>query len=87
MEIILKCYKNNNNNNNNNKSVASPVYTVLVWFCFFWLGPFSSFDGKFNTTTHNIILDNGILPTLWQQIVFCLSLFKLAESQLHKEMV
>lgn len=53
------------------------VYTLLVWFCFSLLGPLNSFYGKFNATTYNIIVDKSILPTLWQQIAFGPSLFKM----------
>lgn len=53
------------------------VYTLLVWFYFFLLGPLDAFDGKFYATTFNINVNKSILPTLWQEIAFDTSLFKM----------
>ena len=55
------------------ESIVSPVKFgrggIMVWGCFsgFGFGPFASLTGNVNATAYKDILDNYMLPTLWQQ--------------------
>ena len=41
---------------------------IMVWGCFSWygLGPIIPIHGKLNADSYSTILENNVLPTLWQ---------------------
>ena len=59
---------------------------IMVWDSFLWfgLGPVVPLKGNLNTTAYNDILDDYVLPTLWQQFGEGLFLFQHDNSPVHK---